>query len=205
MKGLSCHNEMLSFHAAMQLERNGKRLVSNKLAGKILSEGIMLGMPSRFWTRTIIAYPSANNAFSYEIRSINRPYIYILDTRDFRGEKNIAIVFDEYDLIRQGRFMIYQPKEMEVARIFPQENGWYSVNSMGIPIIGPGTSHFLWRWNSERVGPIVRGAGTERSPSNTDIYMHHRHSEKFYPVLAGKEEPELQKGHLLHLPAAVRN
>ena len=203
MRNVSVHNGKLSFPEARKLEQNGRRLISARMAEKLLLEPARtddsMFSIDRFWTGTIVAYPKANQAFGYELEVPNRPLIFLLDTREFKGEKNMALVFEEFELIPDGRERIFLPREVTPVAAFPQESGWYSLHESGVPVINGQYNHYLWRWNDGRVGPVVRGFGK----NSKEVFIHHRPSEKM-PVLLTQGEPDGKKADVIPLQAASR-
>ncbi len=202
MRNVSAHTGRLSFCEARKLETNGSRLISARLAEKLLVEPASaddsLCSIGKFWTGTIVAYPKANQSFGYELEAPNRPLIFLLDTRDFKGEKNIALVFDDFELVEDGSARIYKPKKVTPITRFPQESGWYSLHESGVPVINGSYGHFLWRWDEARVGPVVRGFGKNCH----DVFVHHRPSEKM-PAILTQGHPE-NKADVIPIQRTVR-
>jgi hypothetical protein len=203
MRNVSAHTGKLSFSDAKKLEKNGSRLITAQMAEKLMVEPARAGDSmlaiGKFWTGTIVAYPKANLPFSYEVQVPNRPLIFLLDTSDFRGEKNLALVFSEFEVHEDGRQRIYVPKEVVPLAPFPQESGWCSLHESGVPIKNGKYGHYLWRWDGERVGPLVRAFGKDGS----DVFIHHRPSEKLQAIFAQSALPE-QKADVIPILAASR-
>lgn len=201
MRNVSAHTGRLGFCEAKKLEQNGSRLISARLAEKVLAEPAMVdcsfGSLGKFWTGTIVAYPKANQSFGYELEVPYRPLIFVLDTRDFKGERGMALVFDDFELVSDGRARIYVPREITPLTCFPQESGWYSLHETGVPVINGQYGHYLWRWQDARVGPLVRGFGR----NSRDVFIHHRPSEKL-PSLFTEGDVSEQKADIIPLAAA---
>ena len=183
VKGIQTLNRALSFPEAKKLEKENSRLVGNSFADKLLLEGTrdpqltsFFSSAGRFWTRTVIAYPASNCPFGFEIRLPNLPYYYVLNTGDYRGEKGIALLFEDFDFFEDGRERIYDPRNIITITDFPQQSGWFNAGKVGLPQTHAG-ERYIWRTDRERVGPIVRNIGNNQC-SVKDIFMHHRHSEK---------------------------
>lgn len=199
MRNVSAHTGRLSFAEARKLEQNGSRLISARLAEKLLLEPASadeIHSVRKFWTGTIVAYPKANQAFCYEIEVPNRPLIFLLDTSDFKGEKRLALVFEEFELLEEGKARIYKPREVIPVPAFPQESGWYALHETGIPVMDSKSERYLWRLDGQRVGPVARGFGRD----SKDVFIHHRPSEKM-PALLTKGQPG-QKAEVIQLQAA---
>jgi hypothetical protein len=201
MRNVSAHTGRLSFPDARRLEQNGSRLISAKMAERLLVEPARaddsLRSLGKFWTGTIVAYPKANQSFGYELEVPNRPLIFLLDTSDFKGEKRLALVFDEFELLEEGNTGIYCPREITPITAFPQESGWYALHETGVPIMDSKSERFLWRLDSGRVGPVARAFGKD----SKDVFIHHRPSEKM-PVLLTQGQPDGQNAKVIELQAA---
>lgn len=177
-----------------------QKMISNREADMLLIEGRMGRADGPLWTKTVVAYPAAGEAFGsavvYKDRDGKR---YKMDCTDFRGEKGIALVMEEYDVK-------YDPAEMVhlfVPRLsimavegFPQATGWYETDETGMPCgkalmtsasIVQGlnrTERYLHRINGERVGPVARGHGDQYGEFGLrgfDINMRYSPSAKLSP------------------------
>lgn len=181
MRNVSAHAGKLNFCDAKKLEKDGSRLVSAKLGHRLLLEpaiSAQVQSVGKFWTGTVVAYPKAGLPFGYEVRVSNRPLLFLLDTKDFRGERNLALAFTDFEILEDGRERIYHPKEIIPIPDFPNESGWCSLHESGVPMKNGKYNHYLWRWEAERVGPLVLAFGNSRK----DVFIHHRPSEKLHAL-----------------------
>jgi hypothetical protein len=141
----------------------GARLISNRLAGKSLSESISCGSDG-VYTGTIVAFPNSGRPFGPIIEFICHPVTYLLDTSGFCGDRGKALVFEDFDIVeeeRTRRFVIRTPPGLVN---FPQYSGWYGADATyGVPDThahaDPKTSVYLHRPQEARVVPIVRKYG----------------------------------------------
>jgi len=86
-------------------------------------------------TRTVLAYPNAYDAMPRTLEYEYDHTIRIIDTRDYHGEKRIAIVFDGYELYfdkdRRGNDIeVFKPTgKVEVVADFPAASDWLGVKN----------------------------------------------------------------------------
>ena len=165
-----------------------QRMISNRAADKLLVEARMGKENSPFWTKTIVAYPASGETFgSFVVYKDPRDgKRYRLDCRDFKGEGNIALLVEEYDLeySREDMMYVYLPRrEILAVENFPQLSGRYMTDGNAIPYgeefrhrhsIMPGVDYrYLHRIRGERVGPIARGCEEEFGLRNFDVNMNY--------------------------------
>jgi hypothetical protein len=183
MNNISVHNGNFRFLEARQLEKNGSRLISAKMASRLLVEPArpdnpLLGI-GKFWTGTIVAYPKSRCRFTHAVQLVNRPHIFVLDTQDYVEDRNIALAFQDFRLREEGREIHYIPGNITVVENFPQESGWCSLDENGVPTVDGRGHVYLYRWDDARVGPMVISG--QQSP---EFFLQHRPSERFTAVLA---------------------
>ncbi len=188
MSRLSTVPGVFNFADALAQEKKGKRLIPNSLVSKVIAEGIQDSSPgSKVWTRTIIAFPAPGLAFGYEVCFTNRPYSFVLDTSQFSKEKNVALVFDDFSIHRDGRRVEFIPRSIDVITDFPQESGWCGSSKNGIPQHNSKYDLYLWRWACEMIVPIVRFPASTGSFGPKDFFLNHRHSDRFGVLLSSDE------------------
>ncbi|MFN7991873.1 MAG: hypothetical protein U0R44_07000 [Candidatus Micrarchaeia archaeon] len=183
-------------------ESNGSRLARSREFDEFFSRipGPPLTLSNNAWTETILAYPKPRKPVgdSIEWTDIRTGLRYVLDSQDFKGQKNIALAFDGFKACQDGKTIALIPASGVVAiERFPQESGFYSSDPLtGIPVDDgsdhrpgyPGTKHLSRDNNDQWVGPIVRSYSRIRIPDNLDldIYACFRPSSNFGVFIAEK-------------------
>ena len=129
------------------------------------------------WTETIVAYPKSNEPIGDSIEWIDtstalRQY---LDTKNFKGLKGVALVFDGFTFSADRSTILYHPvSEIVVVENFPQEKHSGSKDPRtGIPILSKMDfphypSYDLVRVDDQWVGSIVRSYSRIANPDNFD-------------------------------------
>ncbi len=176
-----------AFESALASARAKKsNLVSNKFADRLLVEG-RAELP-RIWTGTIVAYPApgapfGDNIILFDNRSRLR---YVLETRAIKGERGAALVLEPgaYEISGKRGERMFVPKTAPIILPgFPQESGWYNVDSETLlPVLGHGKIRYLWRFSSEAVVAAVREHGSG-GWAKFDIFLNQKPSSKFGAVL----------------------
>src|SRR4030095_1998235 len=101
----------------------GKKLITNRFADKLLVESrswnsLRGSFPT--WTGTVIAYPKAGEAFgdtvSYTDTKDGKKYVF--HTRDFRGERNCAIMIRQFGLVHENDFLVYVSNDHVILQAF---------------------------------------------------------------------------------------
>lgn len=187
--------------------RRRRRPISNLMADRLLTERPLRDVePFPIWTGTIVAYPERGGKFQDTLEFMCRPFVYALDTSEFRGERGIALVFEDFELRPEGNFRIFVPRgELTALRSFPQEPGWYGMEpESGIPVIeSRGPRRFLFRTEAARVGAASRDYGHE-GKSSLDVYLHHRPTQKLGAILRAPEASGVVGASVVRLENAVR-
>jgi len=186
MSRLSTVPGAFNFADAMAQEKGRAKLIPNSIVPKVLAEDIQ-GPGRKMWTRTLVAFPGSGLAFGHELCFTNRPHSFVLDTSQFSGEKKVALAFDDFSVHRSGRRVEFVPKSIDVITDFPQESCWCTSSKVGIPKIGFPYDIYLWRWSCEMIVPIVRFIGSEGSFGPKDVFLNHRHSDRFGVLLSSDE------------------
>ncbi len=184
-------------------EASGGRLARNAEFDRFFGSspaGQPLTLTHNAWTETVLAYPKPKAPFrdSVEWTDYRSQMRYIIDTREFRGQKRAAILFEGCELVPDGENMLIIPSvPPRLIERFPQECGFYSyLPDCGIPIDDggdrrpslPGTRHLTRDNNGEWVGPLVRPYSRIRTPDDFDqeIYAHFSLSTRLGVFLADK-------------------
>ncbi len=174
----------LTFADAKALaEASGGRLPRNAEFDRFFEatpSGAPLTLSNNAWTGTIVAYPKPKKPFGdgvdwSDYRSKAR---YHMDTKEFRGQKLAALVFEGCELVPDnGRIVFVPTSEIRLVENFPQECGFYAfLPDCGIPYNDggdkrpgfPGTRHLTRDNNAEWVGPLVRPYSRIQTPDNLD-------------------------------------
>ncbi len=176
-----------TFESASGLEGGKRRkLITNLLADRLLSERPMAGMGSfPIWTGTVVAYPGSGKMFGDSVEYSCRPCTYVLDTSEFKGVKGAALVFEDFELRTDGAWKVFLPRgRPALIERFPQESGWYGMHEhSGVPVVKEtGEKRFLFRLESARVGPVSRDFGPDGAMKH-DVLLHHRLSQKMGAII----------------------
>jgi hypothetical protein len=151
------------------------RLISNKKAHEAISNGINgsnfdhpLWTP--FWTRTMIAYPSAHAPFGDALESTDDSgKRLVLDTSKFKGAGNCAIVFDDFQLTAEGNSVVIHPGKISLVQDFPQQgdnHGRFAPDpETGIPVLSGNGNLALWRKDTASIVPVVRAIHNSNLPA----------------------------------------
>ena len=196
MRILRTAEHPLSFKNAKRIsEKEGCRLISNRLADTLLHSYMRMSLPTIFWTGTIVAYPRLSEPFgptvNYQDSHSGTKYLLEVPS-SFVGRRNCALVMmpDTYALADNGKkfreyFALVEPV---LVPYFPN----IGVGSFGshkvtrIPVEnGVGKERELWRtMSSEYVGPVVRmHADHEGENWRDNVYICLPHSKPL-PVVA---------------------
>jgi hypothetical protein len=194
-------NGLTFFQARKLADSVGRRLARNSEFDTFFSlyQGPPLTLSNNAWTETIVAYPPPKKALgdSVEWTDHRTGTRYYLDTKDFKGQKRVALVFEGCDMNADGGTMVFSPKSgVVVVESFPQESGFYARHGQtGLPFDDgtsrrPGysdTRHLSRDNNRQWVGPLVRSYSRITRPDNLDhdIYAHFRPSLNFGVFFAG--------------------
>jgi hypothetical protein len=182
---LSPRSAQLDYERLSELAcRRGMRLISNRLADRVLAEpALRQGYPGAWpiCTSTCVAYPAAGAKLGQTIEYDVRPKRFVLDTKGFSGEKDVALVFESYHVERENGWSIIVPQGgMTAIERFPKESGWYGMDDgTGIPIAAEtGERRYLWRSSGARIGFVARDWGTDGRFAR-DVFIHHRPGQPF--------------------------
>src|SRR5512143_2437932 len=180
-----------TFESASGLEGGKRRRpMTNLMADRLLAERPLAGMGAfPIWTGTLVAYPGSRRMFGDAVEFSCRPYTYVLDTSEFKGIKGAALVFEDFELRRDGAWKVFLPRgrPMLIER-FPQEPGWFGMHgTSGIPVVQETSEkRFLFRLEAARVGPAARDFGPEGRMKN-DVLLHHRLSQKMGAIIMDEQ------------------
>ena len=146
--------------------KRGELLLSNVLAGKVLSEDAIV--TGKFWTGTIVAYPAPGRGFGESIllNGSRTAMPLIFDSSFLKGERGSALVMEPgtYDIVPNGHGLLVRPNERPIiVPAFPQEDGWGVADERtGITVkSGKGPRSYLWRFPHEAVVAVVRDLSSE--------------------------------------------
>jgi len=170
----------VTFRDAKRRETNAERLVSNPLTDRVLNEKLAVKPHGNLWTNTIVAYPDSHSAFLDEIQLVTRGISFSLDTKEFKGLRNAALVFDDYELRALGNVFVYLPNDITIVLNFPNSDGWFGSHKSGVPVNNGEQDKYLWRTKQARVGPVVRRIDGDWATK--DVFLNHRPIELFNAV-----------------------
>ncbi|HSB46383.1 MAG TPA: hypothetical protein VLD37_00080 [Candidatus Bilamarchaeum sp.] len=178
------------------------RMRKLKVAGNLLVDGILAGagacpLPCPLMALPVVAYAPSGQAFSSFLEYISLPFRYCMDTGDFRGERRIALAFEDFDIRPDGRWKVFHPRGIRAVPDFPQESMFCGLDpATGVPSRSDLTrKRFAMRLAGARIGPIIRDFGDE-GKLKLDVFMHHRPS---YAALACC----LAESNVIRLPKAT--
>jgi len=157
----------LPFKKAKRLaEKEGYRLISNRLADSLLHSYMRTQLPTIFWSGTVVAYPKMGEGFKHIVKYTDpiSKTNYILEVPGrFVGLKNCALVMlpGTYTLGDTGRKYreYFAQTDLRLLNAFPNITvGSFPIHhELQIPVEnGRGIERELWRSPQEYVGPVVR-------------------------------------------------
>ncbi len=168
-----------------QVERSGRRLLSNLFADRLLVEGGL--RTPRIWTGTIAAYPAPGCPLGATLSmrdNVSRLRL-SLECGALKGERGIALVLEPgtYRIIRHNGELFISPNSQPIILpAFPQESGWHALDpATGIPQLGRGERRFLWRLPSEAVVPAAREHGAN-GWAVRDVFLNQRLSARLSAI-----------------------
>lgn len=182
LKPLSDSALKLDFESNLSLARSLRaRIAANPLIDRMLESsnganpfgaGPILALPA-------VAYSKPDSPPGTAIEYVARPYRYLLDIRDFKKEKGIALAFEEFQLVPDGLWRIVLPKTVIPVGNFPQDSSWCGIDERtGVPTLSDlSKKRFAFRHSGPWIGPMIRDYGFE-GRAKSDIYLHHRPSFK---------------------------
>jgi len=151
-----------------QEQKTKVRIATNSTLDGLYSgnEWTLLSSGGCVLSSTILVYPKAGQRMPGLVETSYNNRKCLVYTKNFQGESNIAIAFEDYDVSinkdRSGSDVItYTPKGMIfVIRHFPRISDWYMIRN-GSEILGEvGTCRFIQRTDEAWVGPIFRSHET---------------------------------------------
>ena len=153
---------------------------------------------------TVLAYPNSHEAMPRTLEYEYDHVIRIIDTRDYCGERRIAIAFEDYELYfdkdRRGNDIeVFKPiGKVEAVANFPASSDWMGMGH-GSLLGSDGQGRYVQRSKMAWVGDIFRspstipefdGATRNDERARVTIYARRRNKEMFGLVM---EAPAMQK------------
>jgi hypothetical protein len=172
------------FRRALALSEG--RMPSNKTAHEVLTSGrhtlnFQAPLWTPVWTRTMVAYPKAGQPFGAVLEAKDEKGLrYRLDTGEFAGLRNAALVFDGYELDIERGVLVCTPKSaVALVENFPQKSrvsdSFEADGATGLPVAKKGSLAF-WRTEEAAILPAVRATYGSSQPA---VWLRHGISHEF--------------------------